>query len=112
MVVDGPWAAELRDTQPTIWDQMGCKVPSHPTMLCFHDEGLQERGLVPFHPLPHLSCDRMVSCGRDSVRLWRVRNGALRSCPVNLGEYHALEFTDLAFEEGHSAAREPDDRTL
>ncbi|POI33813.1 hypothetical protein CIB84_002434, partial [Bambusicola thoracicus] len=55
---------------------------------------------------------RMVSCGRDSVRLWRVRNGALRSCPVNLGEYHALEFTDLAFEEGHSAAREPDDRTL
>ncbi|XP_072205152.1 WD repeat-containing protein 90 isoform X2 [Excalfactoria chinensis] len=55
---------------------------------------------------------RMVSCGRDSVRLWRVRNGALRSCAVNLGEYHALEFTDLAFEEGHSAAREPDDRTL
>uniref|UniRef100_A0A669PRM7 WD repeat-containing protein 90 n=1 Tax=Phasianus colchicus TaxID=9054 RepID=A0A669PRM7_PHACC len=49
---------------------------------------------------------RMVSCGRDSVRLWRVRNGALRSCPVNLGEYHALEFTDLAFEEGHSAARD------
>ncbi|XP_052535941.1 WD repeat-containing protein 90 isoform X1 [Tympanuchus pallidicinctus] len=55
---------------------------------------------------------RMVSCGRGSVRLWRVRNGALRSCPVNLGEYHTLEFTDLAFEEGSSAAREPDDRTL
>uniref|UniRef100_A0A493TKZ4 WDR90/POC16 second beta-propeller domain-containing protein n=1 Tax=Anas platyrhynchos platyrhynchos TaxID=8840 RepID=A0A493TKZ4_ANAPP len=55
---------------------------------------------------------RMVSCGRDNVRLWRVRSGALRSCPVNLGEYHALEFTDLAFEEGHSAEREPEDRTL
>uniref|UniRef100_A0A4W5QC57 WD repeat-containing protein 90 n=1 Tax=Hucho hucho TaxID=62062 RepID=A0A4W5QC57_9TELE len=55
---------------------------------------------------------RMVSCGRDNVRLWRVRSGALRSCPVNLGEYHALDFTDVAFEEGHSADREPEDRTL
>uniref|UniRef100_A0A7N5ZRL7 WD repeat-containing protein 90 n=1 Tax=Anabas testudineus TaxID=64144 RepID=A0A7N5ZRL7_ANATE len=27
---------------------------------------------------------RMVSCGRDNIRLWRVRNGTLRSCPVNL----------------------------
>ncbi|XP_009077103.1 PREDICTED: WD repeat-containing protein 90, partial [Acanthisitta chloris] len=44
---------------------------------------------------------RMVSCGRDSVRLWRVRSGALRSCPVSLGEYHSLEFTGLAFDEGH-----------
>ncbi|XP_019363134.1 PREDICTED: WD repeat-containing protein 90 isoform X1 [Gavialis gangeticus] len=55
---------------------------------------------------------RMVSCGRDNVRLWRVRSGTLRSCPVNLGEYHSLEFTDLAFEEGHSPEREPEDRTL
>ncbi|XP_027718740.1 WD repeat-containing protein 90 isoform X2 [Vombatus ursinus] len=55
---------------------------------------------------------RMVSCGRDNVRLWRIRSGTLRSCPVNLGEYHALEFTDLAFEEGHVANREPKDRTL
>ncbi|XP_019395392.1 PREDICTED: WD repeat-containing protein 90 isoform X3 [Crocodylus porosus] len=55
---------------------------------------------------------RMVSCGRDNVRLWRVRSGTLRSCPVNLGEYHSLEFTDLAFEEGHSPEQEPEDRTL
>ncbi|XP_075422310.1 WD repeat-containing protein 90 isoform X3 [Ascaphus truei] len=55
---------------------------------------------------------RMVSCGRDNVRLWRVRSGALRSCPVNLGEYHTLEFTDLAFEAGYSPDREPEDRTL
>ncbi|KAM4697701.1 WD repeat-containing protein 90 [Rhinophrynus dorsalis] len=55
---------------------------------------------------------RMVSCGRDNVRLWRVRGGTLRSCPVNLGEYHTLEFTDLAFEVGHSPEREPEDRTL
>ncbi|XP_060116727.1 LOW QUALITY PROTEIN: WD repeat-containing protein 90 [Heteronotia binoei] len=55
---------------------------------------------------------RMVSCGRDNVRLWRVRSRALRSCPVNLGEYRSLEFTDLDFEAGHSTEREPEDRTL
>uniref|UniRef100_A0A3B4T934 WD repeat domain 90 n=1 Tax=Seriola dumerili TaxID=41447 RepID=A0A3B4T934_SERDU len=42
---------------------------------------------------------RMVSCGRDNIRLWRVRNGTLRSCPVNLGEYHSLDFTDVAFDK-------------
>ncbi|XP_029102773.1 WD repeat-containing protein 90 isoform X1 [Scleropages formosus] len=55
---------------------------------------------------------RMVSCGRDNIRLWRVRGGMLRSCPVNLGEYHTLDFTDVAFEEGYSADRDPEDRTL
>uniref|UniRef100_A0A8C5QWB5 WD repeat-containing protein 90 n=1 Tax=Leptobrachium leishanense TaxID=445787 RepID=A0A8C5QWB5_9ANUR len=55
---------------------------------------------------------RMVSCGRDNIRLWRVRNGSLRSCPVNLGEYHILDFMDLAFEVGHSPERELDDRAL
>uniref|UniRef100_A0AAR2JJH4 WD repeat domain 90 n=1 Tax=Pygocentrus nattereri TaxID=42514 RepID=A0AAR2JJH4_PYGNA len=55
---------------------------------------------------------RMVSCGVGNVRLWRVRGGCLRSCPVNLGQYHNLEFTDLAFEQGHTPDRQLDDRTL
>ncbi|KAF3853462.1 hypothetical protein F7725_014150, partial [Dissostichus mawsoni] len=55
---------------------------------------------------------RMVSCGRDNIRLWRVRNGTLRSCPVNLAEYHSLDFTDVAFEEGNSFHQHLDDRTL
>ncbi|KAM4623838.1 WD repeat-containing protein 90 [Polymixia lowei] len=55
---------------------------------------------------------RMVSCGRDNVRLWRLRNGSLRSCPVNLEEYHSLDFTDVAFEEGHPVDQETQDRTL
>ncbi|XP_016889554.1 WD repeat-containing protein 90 isoform X2 [Cynoglossus semilaevis] len=55
---------------------------------------------------------RMVSCGRDNIRLWRVRNGTLRSCPVNLGEYHSLDFTDVAFEEGNTSAAHPEDQTL
>uniref|UniRef100_A0A3B5L079 WD repeat domain 90 n=1 Tax=Xiphophorus couchianus TaxID=32473 RepID=A0A3B5L079_9TELE len=44
--------------------------------------------------------NQMVSCGRENVRLWRVRNGSLRSCPVYLGEFHSLDFTDVAFQEG------------
>ncbi|KAM4526174.1 WD repeat-containing protein 90 [Fundulus diaphanus] len=55
---------------------------------------------------------RMVSCGRENIRLWRVRNGTLRSCPVHLGEYHSLDFTDVAFEEGISSDQHVDDRTL
>ncbi|XP_072273486.1 WD repeat-containing protein 90 isoform X2 [Pyxicephalus adspersus] len=55
---------------------------------------------------------RMVSCGKDNVRLWRVRSGSLRSCPFNLGELHSLDFTDLAFEAVHSPEREPEDRIL
>lgn len=54
----------------------------------------------------------MVSCGVGNVRLWRVRGRSLRSCPVNLGQYHSLEFTDLAFEQGHAPGRHADERTL
>uniref|UniRef100_A0A3Q3VM96 Uncharacterized protein n=1 Tax=Mola mola TaxID=94237 RepID=A0A3Q3VM96_MOLML len=55
--------------------------------------------------------DTMVSCGRDNVRLWRVRKGTLRSCPVNLGGYHSMDFTDVAFEEDFSKQC-LDDRTF
>ncbi|KAK7919737.1 hypothetical protein WMY93_011021 [Mugilogobius chulae] len=55
---------------------------------------------------------RMVSCGRDNIRLWRIRNGSLRSCPVNLGEYHSQDFTDVAFEEGVFSSQQIDGRTL
>ncbi|XP_041603011.1 WD repeat-containing protein 90 isoform X3 [Vulpes lagopus] len=47
---------------------------------------------------------RMASCGQGSVRLWRLRGGQLRSCPVDLGEHRVLELTDLAFgpaQDGH-----------
>ncbi|OBS82697.1 hypothetical protein A6R68_23340 [Neotoma lepida] len=50
---------------------------------------------------------RMASCGRGSVRLWRLRGGALRSCAVDLGEYCALELTDLAFAQALDGHRAP-----
>jgi hypothetical protein len=52
----------------------------------------------------------MVSCGRDNIRLWRVKEGQLRSAPVNLAEHHSMEFTDVAFEAGYHADRDPSDK--
>ncbi|XP_011890651.1 PREDICTED: WD repeat-containing protein 90 isoform X4 [Cercocebus atys] len=50
---------------------------------------------------------RMASCGQGSVRLWRLRGGALRSCPVDLGEHHVLQFTDLAFKQAQDGCPKP-----
>lgn len=59
-----------------------------------------------------LMYERMVSCGRDNVRLWRVKEGQLRSAPVNLGEYHLMEFTDVCFEAGYHADKDPAERIV
>ncbi|XP_076998412.1 WD repeat-containing protein 90 isoform X2 [Tamandua tetradactyla] len=55
---------------------------------------------------------RMVSCGRSSVRLWRLRGTGLRSCPVDLGEHHALDFTGLAFMQSQDGCQEPSTHVL
>ncbi|BFZ03507.1 hypothetical protein BsWGS_06545 [Bradybaena similaris] len=44
---------------------------------------------------------KMVSCGKDNVRLWRIKEGALRSAPFNLGEYNTMDFTDICFDSSH-----------
>lgn len=54
----------------------------------------------------------MVSCGRDNIRLWRIKDGNLRSAPVNLGEYHAMEFADCCFEAGFEPNKDPLDRVV
>ncbi|XP_071943850.1 WD repeat-containing protein 90-like [Antedon mediterranea] len=55
---------------------------------------------------------RLATCGRDNVRLWRVRNGQLRSAPVSLGDYNVAEFTDICFETTHHPSRDPADRLI
>ena len=37
-----------------------------------------------FSPLEQ---DRFVTCGRDSIRLYRIKGGQLRGCSVQLGPY-------------------------
>jgi len=55
----------------------------------------------------------MISCGRDNIRLWRVKDGALRSAPVNLCDYRAsFEFTDCCFEAGLEPTKDPLDRLM
>lgn len=40
---------------------------------------------------------RLVTCGRDNIRFWRVRSGQLRSCPVSLSQHKVGEVTDVTF---------------
>lgn len=86
-------------------------------MLCvrgFQVPTIPGLGLISSWNLGYIGerlCFRMVSCGWDNIRLWRVRNGTLRSCPVDLGEYRSMDFTDVAFEEDSSSLGH-DDLTL
>ncbi|XP_048030728.1 WD repeat-containing protein 90 isoform X2 [Megalobrama amblycephala] len=94
------------------------------TVILWNTRRVAEGGVVPVLAKAHTDVDiqmmkiaffddtRMVSCGLGNVRLWRVRGGSLHSCPVDLGQYHNLEFTDLGFEQGHTQDRPVDDRTL
>ncbi|XP_059381119.1 WD repeat-containing protein 90 isoform X2 [Carassius carassius] len=94
------------------------------TVVLWNTRHVAEGSVVPVLAKAHTDVDiqtmriaffdetRMVSCGLGNIRLWRVRGGSLRSCPVNLGQYHNLEFTDLAFEQGHTQDRPVDERTL
>lgn len=54
----------------------------------------------------------MVSCGRDNIRLWRLKDGTLRSAPVSLGEYHSMDFTDVCFESSYLAKKNPEDKLM
>ncbi|CAH3162897.1 unnamed protein product [Porites lobata] len=40
---------------------------------------------------------RLVSCGNDNIRFWRIRHGSLRSCPVDLGRHGSVDFNDIVY---------------
>ena len=41
----------------------------------------------------HFDSSRLITCGKDNVRFWRLKNNTLRSCAVNLSPYiTALNF--------------------
>ncbi|XP_028822928.1 WD repeat-containing protein 90 isoform X2 [Denticeps clupeoides] len=84
------------------------------TMIVVWDtEGVNKTGLVSVLAKAHTDVDiqalqitccnqtHMVSCGISNVRLWRLRGGSLRSCPLSLGQFQNLEFTDLALQHTH-----------
>ncbi|OQR89273.1 hypothetical protein THRCLA_09817 [Thraustotheca clavata] len=47
----------------------------------------------------HYDNDRLVSCGRENIRFWRIKSGHLPGCPIVLHEYARNNtFTDIAFD--------------
>lgn len=57
--------------------------------------------------------NRLVSCGRENIRFWRMKKGHLPGCPVILNEYSRnTTFTDLAFDQlyGTTTTHHPQQR--
>ncbi|KAK3717349.1 hypothetical protein QZH41_011587, partial [Actinostola sp. cb2023] len=50
---------------------------------------------------------RMVSCGKENIRFWRLRNGSLRSCPLELRQHAMTEFTDITYGIKERASTTP-----
>ena len=42
---------------------------------------------------------RFVSCGRDNIRLWRIKDGAFRSCPVSLLGHTPAGRADICYTD-------------
>ena len=55
---------------------------------------------------------RMVSCGWNNIRLWRMKEGILKSCPVDLGSHHQVDFTDVTFQAGLYGETTPGEKCM
>ncbi|RHY17122.1 hypothetical protein DYB28_000206 [Aphanomyces astaci] len=81
-----------RRTQILVWD---VTTPSQPVCVA---KQLTDYAIANIKFSPH-EPDRLVSCGRESIRFWRVKNGHLPGCAVVLHEYaRDTLFTDLDFD--------------
>ncbi|RHY89159.1 hypothetical protein DYB35_007935 [Aphanomyces astaci] len=81
-----------RRTQILVWD---VTTPSQPVCVA---KQLTDYAIANIKFSPH-EPDRLVSCGRESIRFWRVKNGHLPGCAVVLHEYaRDTLFTDLGFD--------------
>ena len=56
--------------------------------------------------LNYFTSTKMVSCGRENIRFWRLKQRSLRSCPVVLGDYTSQNFTDIAYMYSFSKTNE------
>nr|XP_032826386.1 WD repeat-containing protein 90-like isoform X2 [Petromyzon marinus] len=92
-------------TMVVVWDTSGVTHRRDVLILAKAHTGVDVQTMVisPFDE------SRLVSCGRDNVRVWRLQNGSLRSCAVDLGDLHSTEVTDVAFQERSPAL---DDKRL
>lgn len=70
--------------------------------VCADFKNVQSSGSFEFVSavsLFRVSSQRLVSCGRENVRFWRIRRQHLPACPAVLNDFaRDLECTDLAFQ--------------
>ena len=45
----------------------------------------------------HYDSSRLITCGRENVRFWRMKDDMLRSCAVNLSPY--IQALNLNFQD-------------
>ncbi|CAK4205144.1 unnamed protein product [Aphanomyces euteiches] len=80
-----------RRTQLVVWDVSASPPVVVAKQLC-------DYAIAKIKFAPHED-DRLVSCGRESIRFWRVKAGHLPGCPVVLHEYARDHiFTDVDFD--------------
>ncbi|CAM9746250.1 unnamed protein product [Lampetra planeri] len=104
-VLSGVGRDSHEKTMVVVWDTSGVTHRRDVLILAKAHTGVDVQTMVisPFDE------SRLVSCGRDNVRVWRLQNGSLRSCAVDLGDLHSTEVTDVAFQERSPAL---DDKRL
>ena len=66
-----------------VWDISGLRSGHRAEVVVKHatDYHVRRAKFSPFEE------DRLMTCGRDSIRIYRLKNGQLRGCSVNLGEH-------------------------
>ena len=52
----------------------------------------------------------MISCGWNNIRFWRIKEGHLKSSPVNLEDQRCTRFTDIQFQSGQYSDQDINNR--
>ncbi|XP_066924682.1 WD repeat-containing protein 90-like [Clytia hemisphaerica] len=53
--------------------------------------------------------NRLMTCGKSNMRVWRLKPKQLKSCAIELGQYLDVVFTDMAFERRKKLVEDPTD---
>ncbi|KAL8425670.1 hypothetical protein Efla_003990 [Eimeria flavescens] len=90
--------------QLQVWELQGLLTTGRAALLARQVSDFQIEALR-ISPLEEL---HIVSCGKENIRFWRIKNGHLPGCNVSLdGLGRGNVFTDLAFAFPHQPARSP-----